>query len=703
MEKVLSGPWSWSFYISSLIARLPLDFLPVILILGTINKGVASSGTLLASIAIGAALAGVVQGPLWDRLAKAPFMFILSFTSTVILIIFSIVGGEGLLALALIGLYGFIRPQTSTVTRSVWMNRFSESSSLSSKSISLDIASTPVLGIVGPLLAGLSFSAFGFSFSIILIALVTFLAALVMLFLIQFQGYGKAEKNPASMFKSIKNFFTHPPLVTILVLAAFSASASGVITILLSANLEARGVLDLLSPMLALNAAAIILGAYLFKRFVESPGNYLHIFLFIESLGLFLYVLGFAAQLPVLWTMIFLGGLVVAPLGTFLYILIESRSKDGDRAASFSLLATAQFLGLSIGQLVFSRVAQATSPEAAMLIAAIVQFICFLAWVSLPYGMKKYRIQKTFSWWPENLEGIILKDPVKKHFRVNEEIFAQIRPYLKNEIDQGVVPDLPRSFRSDSREEQSPALVGIVKIAWDEAWHAQRPTVERALECGEWMKRNKFSARQIENVALYLGFEHRDFIEEEVETQIWRNYSYEAVLFANIFHTARLRASRMYFRMNDWFKEEMFLEVENETISQIIKMLTHSALGQKLDFNQYEELWNESVRVYKVHHLFILIDALNLSLTQPGHAELLLKKTNEYLNIDNEYGYYSIWAFKARGERFLGRLDDAKISILKSYNYLPFSENRRSNAIFVEQLDIERMMIDSLINERDQK
>jgi predicted MFS family arabinose efflux permease len=699
MNKVLGDAWSWSFYIASLLARLPLSFIPVAILLGTLNQGVAGSGALLAAIALGAALAGLVQGPLWDRLPEAPFMSFLSVVSIALLVSFSFLE-EGLLAVIVIFLYGFFRPQTSTVTRSVWMKRFSNSSQLSSQSVSLDIASTPVIGVVGPLLAGVSFQWLGFQSSIILVAIATLTAALAMVFLIAIEKSNDLNKNNnSSIFNSMKNFFTHPPLITILVLAIFSAAASGVTTILLSANLESRGELDLLSPMLAISAAAIIIGAYFFKKFIETPGNYLHIFLLIESIGLFLYPIGFISGLPVLWLVVFLAGLAVAPLGTILYILIESRSQDGDRAAAFSLLATAQFLGISLGQLAFSNIAEATNVEIAMLIAASIQFICFIAWIFLPYGMKKYRPQKTFSWWPENLEEIIAEKNTEGDWRAREEVFNKIYPYLKNELENGTVPDLPRVLRNQKTTPSS--IVGIIKITWDRAWHSKRPTFQSALECGQWLDKNGFSLNQIENTALYLGFEHRDFIEEEIVLDNWEDYSYSAILFAVVFHTSRLRASRMYLRLREWFKEPVFIYVEKERINKIVITLTESALGVDLDKNYYQKLWQEAKEEEAMSHLFILLDVLNLSLTQKDHPKLLVEKAIEYLDINKDYGKYVILAFKARGERLLGELDQAKQSILEAYSYLPFSENHKSNALFVEQFDIERGLIDSLIIKRD--
>ena len=701
MERVLQSPWHWSFYILSLLARLPLSAVSVVVLLGTLGRGegVADAGGLLAAIAIGAALAGLVQGPAWDRLPGSILLVVLALLSNACLLLLAGFS-EGPLGILLAATYGFLRPHTSTITRSTWMHVFRKNSELSTRSVSLDVSSTPILSVLGPLGAGALFYSLGFQASLFVIAAVAFLSALGMAWLVHGRSVSKTS---GSALASMKHFFTHPPLLTIILLAFFLAASSGVVTVLLSANLESRDSLQLLSPMLALNALAILVGAYLFKRFVRLPGKHFHLLILLEAVGLFLYAGGFVASLPVLWIMVFLGGFVVAPLSTVLYLLIENRSQDGDRAASFSLLATAQFTGVSAGQFLFSQLASVWSIEASMLLAGTLQSVCLLAWVLLPYGMRRYRLQKTFSWWPEDL-GEMLQTASGENPLAPKEIYSQVYRFLQNSLQNGEVPDLPRHLRE---EEPSRLLYEITKLAWDDAWTHQNPSLDDTLRCGEWLERNGFTADQIKSMALYLGFEHRDAPHSTELTERWNRSSDEPRLFATIFHLSRLRGSRMYEKMISW-QTRSDAPVQ-ESLVEILSILAQTALGEPLPKKRFRELWqhfyNEaSLRergtwehTRAMEHLFILLDVLQLSLDQPGHARMLQELSTDYLRMNTNYAEYVVWAFRARAERIEGHHREAKRSILRAYDRLEVSENHRSNIFFVEQFDSERMLIDTAL------
>lgn len=700
-ERVLQNSWHWSFYLLSLLARLPLSAVSVVLLLGTLGRGegVADAGGLLAAIAIGAALAGLIQGPAWDRLPQSLLLVVLAFLSNICLVLLASFS-ENTLGILLAAAYGFLRPHTSTLTRSIWMNVFRNNSALSTRSVSLDVSSTPVLSVVGPLGAGALFYAFGFQTSLFVIAGVALFSALGMAWLIYGQKISRAS---SSALGSVKHFFTHPPLVTIIALAFFLAASSGVVTVLLSANLESRGSLDLLSPMLALNALAILIGAYLFKRFIHLPGKHFHFLILLEAIGLFLYAAGFLASLPVLWLMVFLGGFVVAPLSTVLYLLIENRSRDGDRATSFSLLATAQFTGVSAGQFLFSQLASVWSTEASMLLAGVLQSICLLSWMLLPYGMRRYRLQKAFSWWPEDLEEMLQTSD--DNFVIKpKEMYGRVYRYIQNSLQNGTVPDLPRSLRQKANSGHSQLLYQIVKLAWDDAWVLSGPSLDDTIVCGEWLERNGFSARQIKSMALYLGFEHRDAIYNIQLTDRWQATGDMPRLFATIFHLSRLRGSRMYSKMLDWHQSSG--ASNEEPLIELLNTLAKTALGEKLSKERFCELWDHFYKkaqledpeacehTESMEQLFILLDTLQLSLDQPEHAQMLVDLSKDFLHLRMNYAEYVVWSFRARGERFLGRFQEAKRSILRAYDQLDLSENHRSNVFFVEQFDSERMLID---------
>lgn len=702
-ERVLQGPWHWAFYIASLAARLPLSAVPVVLLLGTLEggDGVADAGGLLAAIAIGAAVSGLVQGPAWDRLPQSALLLVLAFLSNACLLLLML-SFETTLGIFLAAAYGFLRPHTSTITRSTWMNVFKDDGALSARSVSLDVSSTPVLSVLGPLGAGALFYAWGLPGALATIAAIALVAAISMAALIRGQ---KRVANPSSVFSSMRHFFTHPPLLTIMILAFFLATSSGVVTVLLSANLESRGALDLLSPMLALNALAILIGAYLFKKFIRLPGKHFHLLILLEATGLFLYAGGFIASLPVLWLMVFLGGFVVAPLSTVLYLLVENRSQDGDRSASFSLLATAQFTGVSAGQFIFSQLATIWSTEASMLLAGALQSVCLLAWIMLPYGMKRYRLQKTFSWWPEDLEDMLQGALDPGGSLAPKVMYGQVHRYLQNSLQSGEVPDLPRSLRQ--RGDHGRLLYEVVKLSWDDAWLHRGPSLDDVLLCGEWLQRNNFTEGQIKSMALYLGFEHRDAIHSVELTKRWDEAGSTPRLFATIFHLSRLRGSRMYAKMIDW--EKTSRAPEEEGFIEILHILARTALGEPLPKKRFQDIWNTHYQsaskngrrtwehTQSMEHLFILLDTVQLSLDQPGHAQLLEKLSKEYLDLNTDYAEYVVWAFRARAERMLGQHRSAKRSILQAYDCLDVSENHRSNVFFVEQFDSERMLIDSAL------
>ena len=699
MSKLLrQSPWRVSFLLVSVVARIPLSMTTVVLILAALEAGrtTADAGLLVAAIAIGAAVSGLIQGPAWDRVSAPILMTVLAVLSTTALLLVALdFSGNQPLLLLLTALYGLLRPHVSTVSRSVWLQEFSQQPTVSGQIVAVDISLGPIISIIGPLLAALAFASFGSTGALIIVAAIGLVGQIGTALLVANRGlpWSSTESRPR-LRETFAAVFTNPPLVTVLALSFFGAVAAGAVTILFAAALDDFGKLSWLGGILAVNAIGTFAGTFIYRRLSHSPGSFLHWILFAEVLGLSLYGIGFMWSAAALWPIAFIAALVVTPLSAALYMLMENRSYDGNRGASFSLLASVQFAGLSLGQVVFSALATEFGAAAAMFSAAAVMLVTALAWISLPYGMRKYRIQNAVSWWPEDLLQSCQRIDLLPA-NAQEPAFRRLLKSIENDLERGAVPDFPRTVRSMKREELPPSLDRLGRLAWIEAWsRIKTPGLADGIICGQWMQQNRMAEQSVLRAAIHFGFVYRSFVEDTTDLPTdFSAASHEAQLFATVFHASKLRGSRRYSSLDKWCADSRLPEeIRSDKLLQTLGTLGRwgsSKIGHH-DLVQLNSAWAKNGHFGKE----MLLNALFIARPFPEQGETLVRLATDLISNDNDDLSDSVeLLFQARGYRLIGQFDLALDSLSAAHERLPNNDNTRANDLFVEQFDQERQLI----------
>lgn len=698
MFSILDSRQRWLFFVISLAARLPLSMVPVVVLLGALNgrASIGQAGIVVGAVALGAGVAGLVQGPAWDRINNARLYALLSLLTAGALLVFALLPLDSWLVIAVGAVYGLLRPQTSTVVRNAWIEQFAADEQGSTKSVALDVTFVPALGVIGPLLSGGLFAIAGYQHSLMLIAGIGLIFGLALSIELGKMGL-KNKKIPGSLLSSARRLLLHSPLTTIFFLSFIVSAAQGAFIVLLGAQLEVINRPDWLGALLAINTIGVFLGSALFRRLALRPGSALHLLLLGEVFGILLYAFIFTLPAVYLWILIPAGALFIAPMSTTLYLMAEARATEEDRSASFSLLATTQFVGASAGQAIFAQLAEIYTPAKATLIAAALLGAALLLWAVLPYGMKRYRPKKALAWWPEDLVERLEKIAELDRGAAEEE-YQNILNYSQEALKSGEVPPLPRALRKQDSEVDF-SVIALSRMAWTSAWDSsgQLSSISSALRCGQWYADNNLPPSAARLLAIHFGFKYRHYAlpPDVLLPEMWQQATPEAQRFAALHLAAILRSGRRYRSAESWLQRPEVSPFINEPIFQALLLLCQWAQNKNLDDRQrFNQLWAQ----LDIDERPLLLDALHLSMNnRPQRASWLLSACQKYISEKRRYpGWGVIDFFQARAYRALGQGAEAHQHLLQAYERLPFYDRSGTNSWFISQFDLENELIEML-------
>jgi len=699
-KTILASPRLLSIVILSALARLPLSMVSIVLLTGLLSsdKGASRASIVVAAISAGAGLSGFIQGPAWDRRNQASLLLLLAMLSSICLAGVAVtLTQETWLSACLAGLYGLSRPHITTVVRSAWLYEFETQPAQAGQAVAMDISLGSLIAVVGSLAAGITIWLFGTSSSLLVIAGIA-LASQAFLAMILNKEKRSQARTSQTYAETLGSLLSSQPVIMLLVLAMVSAIASGAVTVLFAAGLQEQGHLDWLSPLLAVNILGVVAGGAWYSKTAKSPGAFLHRLLLAEAFGLSLYGVAFLISGVALWPTAFIAALFVAPLSASLHVLIEARANDHSRSAAFSILASAGFAGAAMGQFLFGLLAQPLGIAYAFFAAAGLMILCAVVWMTLPYGMRRYRLQRPISWWPEDLLDRCYKLEQLAQPQQEEEL-QKLLGFVRSSLEDGDVPMLPRSIRALSQGDMPPSVSRLAYLAWEEAWrHSGAPDLSEAVVCAQWLYDSGLSEPEVLELAGTFGFIYRSYIEDtEHLPEEFLQAELPEQVFAVQLHASKLRSSRRYTTLLAWCDDPRLDErIRRGGRIRSTRLQAQWINNKPGDFDVFWELWHEAAAGPMAGDVPLrghLLDALNYTQPFSGQGELLERLAGEYLESRKPSAPSIVAYYQARGLRIQGNLVEALNKLAQAYEILPMYEGSGYSEVFVEQFDAERRSI----------
>jgi predicted MFS family arabinose efflux permease len=362
---VLAVPGARIPAIASLFGRLPLAMLSlaIVALIQDATGSYAAAGLVVAAFSVGAGLGGPLQGRLVDRTGQTRVLVPATIGCAAFLLglLWSAGAGAPVAVLPLLsGAAGLIFPQVGPCMRTLWASLIPGDPRLE-PAFALDAVTLEAVFISGPALVGAALAVGGPRAPLLLAVAILLVGGL------WYSATGAVRSWRGTGGRAVGLGPMRAPGVRVLIAALLVTSVVyGVWNVAFSAFTVGRGQPELLGVLFAAAAGGSLLGGLWYGSRVwpaPAPRRFL---LLLGLFALSTVPLGFARTVPQLAALLFVAGLWIAPSKTVAARLIDVLAPPGTATEAYTLMPTADALGVAVGAWVAGIVIDGAGVEAAL-------------------------------------------------------------------------------------------------------------------------------------------------------------------------------------------------------------------------------------------------------------------------------------------------------------------------------------------------
>jgi MFS family permease len=355
--------------LGSAIGRLPFGAsgIAMLILVQHATGSFASAGVTEAFFTVGAGIGVPAQGRLIDRLGQTPLLLgsaALSVLASVVFVVAAHDGSSLAVLSAVAALAGLAVPPLSICMRALWSDLLDNGAALQS-AYALDAVIIELAFICGPLIAAALIALFSAEVAVLASAGLGCMGALI------FAGSAASRKWQSSSHE-VRHWAGPLRFAGIVVLAGVALAFGfgiGAMELALIAFGKARASASIAGPLISAQAVASLAGGFWFGAHnwrLSLPDRYVRLNLLV---ALCFLPLALTPSLPVMFLLMLITGVGLAPASAASYALVERLAPRGTQSEAFGWLIAGTVFGIGLGSVIGGAIVNGGHLRLAFLIA----------------------------------------------------------------------------------------------------------------------------------------------------------------------------------------------------------------------------------------------------------------------------------------------------------------------------------------------